>query len=111
MQHCSLNSIYESNISHLGIFWLEMSYILKFQQFLGKKHNQMSELYISVQIVRENMLISRGIYTAGKKITLPPAVTAVTNLTSVSVLAKEHGYEYAKIDIDNTVEIAHLDDL
>ena len=84
MQHCSLNSIYESNISHLGIFWLEMSYILKFQQCLGKKHNQMSELYISVLIMRENMLISRGIYTAGKKITLPPVVT---NLTSVCYLS------------------------
>ena len=46
-----------------------------------------------------------------KNLTLPAAVTAVTNLTSVSVLAKEHEYEYAKIDIDNSVEIAHLDDL
>ena len=29
------------------------------------------------------------IYTTGKKFTLPPAVTAVTNLTSVTVTLKE----------------------
>ena len=43
----------------------------------------MNELNISVLIMRqENMLISRGIYTTGKKFTLPLAVTVVTNLTS-----------------------------
>ena len=42
----------------------------------------MSELNISVVIMQENMLISGEIYTAGKSFTLPPAVTAVTNLTS-----------------------------
>ena len=47
----------------------------------------MSELNIFVLIVRENMLISRGIYTTGKKFTLPPAVTALTNSTSVPPLA------------------------
>ena len=59
-------------------------------------------------IKTQNKSVFGEIYTT---LTLPAAVTAVTNLTSVSVLAKEHGYEYAKIDIDNTVEIAHLDDL
>ena len=56
----------------------------KISTVFREKHNQMSELYISVLIMRENMLISRGIYTAGKKITLPPVVT---NLTSVCYLS------------------------
>ena len=43
----------------------------------------MSELNISVVIMQENMLISRKIHTTGKNFTLPPAVTAVTNITSV----------------------------
>ena len=43
----------------------------------------MGELNISVVIMQENMLISGEIYTTGKNFTLPPAVTAVTNLTSV----------------------------
>ena len=42
----------------------------------------MSELNISVVIMRENMLISGEIYPTGKNFTLPPAVTAVTNITS-----------------------------
>ena len=42
----------------------------------------MSELNISVVIMRENILISGEIYTTGKYFTLPPAVTAVTNSTS-----------------------------
>ena len=42
----------------------------------------MSELNISVVIMRENMLISGEIYTTGKNFTLPAAVTAVTNITS-----------------------------
>ena len=43
----------------------------------------MSELNISVVIMRENMLISGEIYTTGKNFTLPLAVTAMTNITSV----------------------------
>ena len=44
----------------------------------------MSELQIiSLLIMQENMLFSREIYSAGKIFTLPPAVTVVTNLTSV----------------------------
>ena len=43
----------------------------------------MSELNISVLIMKENMLISGEIYIAGKNFTLPPAVTAWTNSTSV----------------------------
>ena len=42
----------------------------------------MSELNNSVVIMRENMLISGEIYPTGKNFTLPPAVTAVTNITS-----------------------------
>ena len=42
----------------------------------------MSELNNSVVIMQENMLISGEIYTNGKNFTLPPAVTAVTNITS-----------------------------
>ena len=40
----------------------------------------MSELEIAVLIIREGMLFSRKIYTTGKKIALPPAVPAVTNV-------------------------------
>ena len=43
----------------------------------------MSELNISVVIMRENMLISGEIYTTGKNFILPLAVTAMTNITSV----------------------------
>ena len=32
---------------------------------------------------------NREVYTTGKKFTLPPALTAVTNLTSVTVTLKE----------------------
>ena len=39
----------------------------------------MSELNISVVIMRENMLISGEIYTTGKNFTLPPAVTNITS--------------------------------
>ena len=46
----------------------------------------MSELNISVVIMRENMLISGEIYTTGKNFTLPLAVTAVTNLTSALIM-------------------------
>ena len=42
----------------------------------------MSELNISVLILRADMLISGEIYTTSKNFTLPPAVTAVTNITS-----------------------------
>ena len=45
---------------------------IKFQQFSDKKPKKMSE--------------DGEIYTAGKNFTLPPVVTAVTNLTSGSVL-------------------------
>ena len=45
----------------------------------------MSEVQIiSLLIMRENMLFSGEIYTTGKNFTLPPAVTAVTNSTSVA---------------------------
>ena len=40
----------------------------------------MSEIIISEIIMRENMLFSGEIYTAGKKITLPLVVTLVTNI-------------------------------
>ena len=40
------------------------------------------ELKTSVLIVRKHILHSGEIYTATKNFTLPPAVTAVTNLTS-----------------------------
>ena len=50
----------------------------------------MSELNISVVIMRENILISGEIYTTGKYFTLPPAVTAVTNITSVSTFVKQY---------------------
>ena len=46
-----------------------------FNSFRGKKHKKMSE--------------NGEIYTAGKKSTLPPALTAVTNLTSVPVIDQE----------------------
>ena len=49
----------------------------------------MSELNISVVIMRENMLISGEIYTTGKNFTLPPAVTAWTNSTSEVSFAGE----------------------
>ena len=42
----------------------------------------MSELNISVVMMRENMLIYGEIYTTGKSFTLPPAVTGGTNLAS-----------------------------
>ena len=42
----------------------------------------MGELKIFVLIGPENMLFYGEIYTAGKKFTLPPAVTALTNFTS-----------------------------
>ena len=48
----------------------------------GKNTQKMSELNISVVIMRENMLISGKIYTSGKNFTLLPAVTAGTNITS-----------------------------
>ena len=44
----------------------------------------MSEFNISVLIMRDNVIISGEIYTTGKNFTLPPAVTAVTNITSGS---------------------------
>ena len=44
-----------------------------FNSFSGKKTQKMSE--------------NIEIYTAGKNFTLPPAVTAVTNLTSVYIKA------------------------
>ena len=44
----------------------------------------MSELDISVVIMRENMLISGEIYTTGKNFTLPPGLTGWTNFTSES---------------------------
>ena len=43
----------------------------------------MSDLQIISLIMQENMLFSGEIYIAGKNFTLPPAVTAVTNITSV----------------------------
>ena len=43
----------------------------------------MSELKFFVLILREKMLFSGEIYTTGKNFTLPLAVTALTNLTSV----------------------------
>ena len=43
----------------------------------------MSELNIPVLMLREKMLFSGEIYTTGKNLTLPPAVTAGTNITSV----------------------------
>ena len=49
----------------------------------------MFEPKTSVLIVRENMLYSRDIYTTGKNFTLPPAVTALTNLTSGTKLCIE----------------------
>lgn len=45
----------------------------------------MSELNISVVIMRENILISGEIYTTGENFTLLLAVTAVTNTTSGGV--------------------------
>ena len=48
----------------------------------------MIEHNLSVVIMRENMLISGEIYTTGKNFTLPPAVMAGTNSTSVGQLAK-----------------------
>ena len=56
----------------------------------------MSELNISVLIIRETLLFCGEIYTTGKKFSLPPAVTAVTNITSdvnVNDLGNRHmGY-------------------
>ena len=42
----------------------------------------MSELEISVLIMRENMLFSGEIYTATKDFALPPVWSVVKNLTS-----------------------------
>ena len=36
-----------------------------------------------------NRIVSGEIYTAGKKFTLPPTVTALTNLTSAAALTKD----------------------
>ena len=51
----------------------------KFQQFMDKKHKEMSDLKTPVLTMQENMLFSGEIYTTGKQFTLPPVVT---NLTS-----------------------------
>ena len=51
-----------------------------------KNTHKMSELNISVVIMRENVLISGEIYTAGKKFTLLLAVTAVTTITSATIV-------------------------
>ena len=50
-----------------------------------KNTHKMSELNISVVIMRENVLISGEIYTTGENFTLLLAVTAVTNTTSGGV--------------------------
>ena len=47
----------------------------------------MSELNISVVLMREIMLISGKIYTTSRNFILPLAVTAVTNITSNSVIS------------------------
>ena len=52
----------------------------------------MSELNISVVIMQENMLISGEIYCAGKNFTLPPAVTALANITSGPKLLNPHNW-------------------
>ena len=78
----------------------------------------MSELNISVVIMRQNMLISGEIYTTGKNFTLPLAVTAETNLTSglifvsfihmphsIKVLLREFSYF---LDIFSTISEFHV---
>ena len=68
---------------------LNKHYITSDLRFVKKSHRQMSRpkilhtLFHQISIVLVLKMSENGeIYTAGKKFTLPPAVTAVTNLTS-----------------------------
>ena len=60
----------------------------------------MSEFNISVLIMRDNMIISGEIYTTGKNFTLPPRVTAVTNITSGI-----HQERRESIEINSVIDI------
>ena len=69
-----------------------MSYF-SFNSYRDNSTKRVRGLKMSVLIMRENMLFYEEIYTAGKNVTLPPAVLAVTKLTSVSkFLANVHSF-------------------
>ena len=58
---------YMTEISAIwAFFWLEMSYVMKFQQCFGKNTNKWVKLFLSL-FLWDNVYIFGEIYTAGKK--------------------------------------------